>query len=82
MPASDTEVLRFETSMHQTLKLNVAMAQGILRGERATAAELFWGKRADTVYKLASVHGTSGKKYVHPQNRHPNHIPPRLLHHL
>lgn len=41
MPASDTEVLRFETSMHQTLKLNVAMAQGILHGERATAAELF-----------------------------------------
>lgn len=41
MPASDTEVLRFETSIHQILKLNVAMAQGMLHGEPAKAAGLF-----------------------------------------
>lgn len=41
MPASDTEVLRFETSMHQILKLHAAMAQGMLHGEPAIAAGLF-----------------------------------------
>lgn len=41
MAASDTEVLRFETSMHQILKLQIAMAQGTLHGEPAIAAGLF-----------------------------------------
>lgn len=41
MLASDTEVLRFETSMHQILKLHVATAQGTIHGEPARAAGLF-----------------------------------------
>lgn len=65
MLASDTEVLRFETSMHQILKLHVATAQGTIHGEPARAAGLFWGKRADTVYKSATAHGNSGEKRVY-----------------
>lgn len=71
MPASDTEVLRFETSMHQILKLHVAMAQGMLHGELAIAAGLFGGKRADIVYKLATVRGTSRKKDCIPPKQTP-----------
>lgn len=41
MPASDTEVLRFETSIHQILKLHAAVAQGMLHGKPAIAAGLF-----------------------------------------
>lgn len=67
MPASDTEVLRPETSIHQILKHYAAVAQGMLHGKPAIAA----GKRADIVYELATVCGTSGKKDCVPPKQTP-----------
>lgn len=47
------------------------MARGMLHGEPAIAAGLFGGKRANILYKLATFHGTSGKKDCIPPKQTP-----------